>query len=144
VKGGGILFGTDHTQVAPEQASGNEPSKFITRFMCTEVEDYWGRSLLRVTHHWTGTTGSSPDKFPVVGVLDGNGLLMLGGFSGAGSAISFNAGRHIVFHILGKQCIPEYHPPQYFSPARFTDPDLYGSDVEEHKDLVFEQRDRQL
>ena len=81
---------------------------------------------MRVTHEWTGTTSTTSDKFPVIGSMDGWGLYIIGGFSGARSGASFNTGRSIVFRILGKQSDPDYHPDHFFSPFRFTDPTCYG------------------
>lgn len=126
VASGGIVFGSDHTPVKQNQAGGNEPSRFITRFESTEIGKHWSPEPLRVTHEWTGTTSTTPDKYPVVGLMDDHGLYMLGGFAGAGSAVSFNAGETIVNLIQGRSCEPNYHPEQYFSPFRFTDPSRYG------------------
>ena len=123
---GGMVFGSDSTPVAPEQAGLNQPSRFITRFQCTEIGKYWGLAPLRVTHEWTGTTSTTPDKYPVIGLMDGHGLFILGGFAGAGSAASFNAGQTIVFQILRKASQSNYHPEEYFSPMRFIDFARYG------------------
>ena len=123
---GGIVFGSDHTPVAPSRAGRSRPSRFITRYTAAAMEKHWDPEPMRVTREWTGTTAQSPDKFPLVGLLDGHGLYMLGGFAGAGSAVSFNAGETLVRRMLGKPCDPEYHPEEYFSPLRFTDPARYG------------------
>ena len=123
---GGIVFGSDNTPVAPDQAGLNHPSRFITRLQCAEIGKHWGVAPLRVTHEWTGTTSTTPDKYPVVGLMDGHGLYILGGFAGAGSAASFNAGQTVVFQILGKSSESNYHPEEFFSPMRFTDFARYG------------------
>ena len=126
VASGGIVFGSDHTPVAPSLAGKTRPSRFITRYTAADMEKHWDPEPMRVTREWTGTTAQSPDKFPLVGLLDGRGLYMLGGFAGAGSAVSFNAGETLVRRMLGKQCDPDYHPEEFFSPLRFTDPARYG------------------
>ena len=126
VASGGLVFGSDHTPVKNHQAGSNEPSRFITRYESAAICKHWDPGPLHVTHEWTGTTSTTPDKYPVVGLLDRHGLYMLGGFAGAGSAVSFNAGQTIVNQILGRPCEPNYHPEEYFSPFRFTDPSRYG------------------
>ena len=130
VAAGGIVFGSDHTPVRKQQIGGNDPSRFITRYESAAIGKHWDPAPLHVTHEWTGTTSTTPDKYPVVGLLDSCGLYMLGGFAGAGSAVSFNAGQTIVNLILGRPCQPDYHPEQFFSPFRFTDPDRYGRSPE--------------
>ena len=62
----------------------------------------------------------------MIGRLDEHELYIIGGFAGAGSAASFNAGLTIANTILGRPCEPEYHPQEYFSPWRFTDLTRYG------------------
>ena len=123
---GGTVFGTDHSPVKPHEAGRIDPSRFVTKFMCAELSRLWGAIPIKVTHEWTGSVGVAPDWFPVVGPMDGDRLYILSGFCGSGSATSFNAGQHIVFQILGKECAPEHHPPEFFSPMRFTDPRRYG------------------
>ncbi len=126
VADGGMLFGSDNTAVAPHEAGKNEPSRFITRYSCVSILKNWKPSHMRVTHEWTGTTSTTPDKFPVIGPMDDNGLYIIGGFAGAGSAVSFNAGQTIVRRILGIADATNNHPEEYFSPMRFTDPQRYG------------------
>jgi len=123
---GGAIFGTDHSPVKPHQAGRIEPSRFVTKFMCAEMSRMWGPTPMTVTHEWTGSVGVAPDWFPVVGTMDDHNLYILSSFCGSGSATSFNAGQHIAFHILGKECDPEYHPAEFFSPMRFTDCARYG------------------
>ena len=126
VAGGGIVFGSDNTAVKPRQAGRIEPSRFITRYCCTLIARHWDPAPMRVTHEWTGTTSTTPDKYPVVGLMDGHGLYIIGGFAGAGSGVSFGAAETIAHQILGKPCEPDHHPEEYFSPLRFTDPQRYG------------------
>lgn len=126
IASGGIVFGSDHTPVANHEAGNNMPSRFITRYVAAAMAQHWTPDPMRITHEWTGTTSTTLDKFPVVGLLDGHGLYMTGGFAGAGSAVSFGAGETIVNRMLGQACEPEYHPEEFFSPMRFTDPARYG------------------
>ena len=86
--------------------------------MLTQLKAYFGVRQLRVTNEWSGTVSYTPDEFPVVGPMDGKRLYIIGGMAGSGSAVSFNAGRHIVGRILGLDG-PDYYPERYFSPARF-------------------------
>ena len=123
---GGIVFGSDHTPVEPQQAGKNEPSRFITRYESAAIGRHWGPAPMRVTHEWTGTTSVTPDNYPVIGLLDRHGLYILGGFAGCGSAVSFNAGETIVCQMLRKPSEPDHHPEEFFSPLRFTDPQRYG------------------
>ena len=126
IASGGMVLGSDHTPVANREAGRNMPSRFITRYTAAAMARHWDPEPMRITNEWTGTTSTTPDKFPVVGLLDGRGLYMLGGFAGAGSAVSFNAGETIVRRMLGQVCDPEHHPEEFFSPLRFTDPARYG------------------
>ena len=64
------------------------PSRFITRYVAAAMAQHWTPDPMRITHEWTGTTSTTLDKFPVVGLLDGHGLYMTGGFAGAGSAVA--------------------------------------------------------
>jgi glycine/D-amino acid oxidase-like deaminating enzyme len=123
---GGMVFGSDHTPVRQAQAGMNKPSRFITLCRAAAFAENWEPEPLLITHEWTGTTATTPDKFPIVGLLDGRGLYMLGGFAGAGSAVSFNAGHTIVAQVLGSANQFEYHPEEYFSVRRFQDSDHYG------------------
>ena len=131
IASGGMVLGSDNTAVPPLRAGRSEPSRFITRFCCASLGTKWEHAPMRVTHEWTGTTSTTPDKFPVIGSMDGRGLYIIGGFAGAGSAASFNGGRAIVFRILGKRPDPDYHPDHFFSPFRFTDPARYGIRIPE-------------
>ena len=130
IASGGMVFGSDHTPVGNHEAGRNMPSRFITRYVAAAMAQHWDPEPMLITHEWTGTTSTTPDKFPIVGLLDGHGLYMTGGFAGAGSAVSFNAGETIVRRMLGQTCDPEYHPEEFFSPLRFTDPERYGRSPE--------------
>ena len=90
--GGGMIFGSDNTPVTTSEIDQTRASRFITRVRCAAIGRIWGRAPIRVTHEWSGVTSDTPDKYPVVGSLDGHRLYMLGGFAGAGSACSFLAG----------------------------------------------------
>lgn len=123
----GFMFGSDNVRVPASQATENAPSRFVTSFMCSEAIKLWPPRPFRVLHEWTGTVGQAPDKFPVVGPLMSPGVFMLGGFAGAGSAISFGAGREIVEQILGTPRPDSPWLPDLFGVARFAAPEGYGT-----------------
>jgi glycine/D-amino acid oxidase-like deaminating enzyme len=123
---GGFLFGSDNVRIPLHQVEGNDPSRFITLFMCSEATRLWPPDSFTVVHEWTGTVGLAPDKFPVVGELSVPGLWTLGGFAGAGSAAAFSAGLHVVNGILGDESRPNYHPERFLSPDRFRSWARYG------------------
>ena len=114
----GVLFGSDATPVGDKEAGSNQPSRFITKYVLTLLRDYAGVRHIRVTSEWSGTVGYTPDEFPLVGLMDGKRLYMVGGMAGSGSAVSFNGARHVVCKILGIDG-PDYYPEKYFSPCRF-------------------------
>jgi glycine/D-amino acid oxidase-like deaminating enzyme len=114
----GILFGSDATRVPDNEAGQNRPSRFITSFVITEMESQFSIKELCVTNEWSGTVSYTPDEFPLVGLMDGKRAYMIGGMAGSGSAVSFNAARHIVQLICGVAG-PDFYPEKYFSPARF-------------------------
>ena len=122
----GFLFGSDNVRVPIGEALENRPSRFISSFMCAEATRLWPCRPFRVTHEWTGTVGQAPDKFPVIGSLDGANLRMLGGFAGAGSAISFGSGAEIVQQILGESNAQSLWPDDLFGPGRFAKAARYG------------------
>ena len=126
VAAGGMVFGSDHTPIRQDQAGTNNPSRFITISRAAAIAETWDTEPLSITHEWTGTTSTTPDKFPIVGLLDEQGLYMIGGFAGAGSAVSFNAGYTIATRILGITPEKEYHPPEFFSVTRFRGSAHYG------------------
>lgn len=116
--GNGVLFGSDATRVPDREAGGNRPSRFITSFVLTEMEPQFGVRMMRVTNEWSGTVSYTPDEYPIVGLMDGKRMYMIGGMAGSGSAVSFNAARHVVRKISGVDGL-DYYPERYFSPARF-------------------------
>ena len=73
---------------------------------------------VEVAHEWSGTVSYTPDEFPIVGLMDGKRMYMVGGMAGSGSGVSFNGARHVVQKILGIEG-PDYYPEEYFSPKRF-------------------------
>jgi glycine/D-amino acid oxidase-like deaminating enzyme len=115
----GVLCGSDATRVPDREAGANRPSRFITKFLLTQLKSCFGAERIRVTNEWSGTVSYTPDEYPLVGLMDGKRLYIIGGMAGSGSAVSFNAGRHVVQKILGIEG-PDYYPEEYFSPARFS------------------------
>jgi glycine/D-amino acid oxidase-like deaminating enzyme len=126
----GVLFGSDATRVPDSRAGSNHPSRFITNFVLTEMQSQFGVQRMHVTHEWSGTVSYTPDEFPLVGLMDGKRLYMIGGMAGSGSGVSFNAARHIVQKIL-KIDGPDYYPEKYFSPARFLQNPGWNTDRQE-------------
>jgi glycine/D-amino acid oxidase-like deaminating enzyme len=104
--------------VRDKKAGSNQPSRFITEYVLTLLKGYFGLRQIRVASEWSGTVGYTPDEFPLVGLMDGKRLFMVGGMAGSGSAVSFNGARHVVCKILGIDR-PDYYPEKYFSPRRF-------------------------
>ena len=123
----GFLFGSDNVRVPESEAAANEPSRFVTSFMCAEATRLWPPTPFEVRHEWTGTVGQAPDKFPIVGPLVDPGIFMLGGFAGAGAAISFGAGRELVEQMLDRPRADSPWQQDLFSVARFASPQTYGN-----------------
>ena len=117
----GVVFGSDATHLSHCEAGRNQPSRFITKFVIGEMQKYFGRSSLQVTHEWSSTSGFTADEFPVVGLLDGKRQYVIGGMCGSGTAVSFNAARHVVQQILGLDG-PHDYPAEYFAPSRLLTP----------------------
>jgi glycine/D-amino acid oxidase-like deaminating enzyme len=117
----GIVLGSDATRLSYREAGRNQPSRFITKFVIGEMQKYFGRSSLQVTHEWSSTAGFTADEFPVVGLLDGKRQYIIGGMCGSGTAVSFNAARHVVQQILGQEG-PDDYPAEYFAPSRLLTP----------------------
>jgi glycine/D-amino acid oxidase-like deaminating enzyme len=115
----GVLFGSDSTRVPDREAGRNQPLRFVTNFVLTEMKPLFQIHRLRVTNEWSGTVSYTPDEYPLVGKTDGKGLYIIAGLAGSGSGHSFNAGRHVVSEILGIDG-PNYYPEKYFSPLRFS------------------------
>jgi len=119
--GKGILFGSDETPIPDREVGRNQPSRFITADLVAQLRRSFGRFPLRVTHEWAGSVGFTPDEYPIVGVIDGKRQYIIGGMSGSGTAVSFNAGRCICQRILGHGDTDDY-PAAYFAPSRLLDP----------------------
>ena len=116
--GKGVIFGSDATRVPDHEAGSNQPSRFITRYLLTELRSRFQVRNMRVTNEWSGTVSYTPDEFPIVGLMDEKRLYMVGGMAGSGSGVSFNGARHVVAKILGLGG-PDYYPERYFSARRF-------------------------
>ncbi|MBM3728242.1 MAG: FAD-binding oxidoreductase [Acidobacteria bacterium] len=114
----GVIFGSDATRVPDHEAGRNQPSRFITRFVLTEMKRLFGVETIRVTNEWSGTVSYTPDEYPIVGEMDGKRMYMVGGMAGSGSGVSFNGAHHVVKTILGLDG-PDYYPAKYFSALRF-------------------------
>ena len=121
-RGDHVLFGTDGTRVPDSCADQNKPSRFLSKFSLGELMAYTGSFAIEVTHEWSGTTGFTPDEYPIVGLLDAKRQYLIGGMCGSGTGVSFNAARCIVNRILGKTDEPDDYPPEYFAPSRLLDP----------------------
>lgn len=114
----GVIFGSDATRVPDHEAGRNQPSRFITRFLLTELKRQFAVARIRVSHEWSGTVSYTPDEFPIVGLMDEKRLYMIGGMAGSGSGVSFNGAHHVVKTILGLDG-PGYYPERFFSAKRF-------------------------
>ena len=114
----GVLLGSDESRVADEEANKNQPSRFITKYVLSHVREYFAIRSIKITNEWSGTMGMTPDEFPVIGLMDGKRLYIVGGLAGSGSGVSFLGARHVIHKILGKEDI-DYYPEKYFSPMRF-------------------------
>lgn len=126
--GPGVLFGSDATRVRDYEAGRNQPCRFITKFLLSELRELFNVRQVLVSNEWSGTVSYTPDEYPIVGLMDGKQLYMIGGMAGSGSAVSFNGARHVVFKILGKEG-PDYYPEKYFSPTRFLNDRRLGDRV---------------
>lgn len=119
--GDGLLFGSDETPIPNSKAGQNRPSRFITKYLIGQLRRSFGLFPLRITNEWSGSVGFTPDEYPVVGVMDGKRQYVIGGMSGSGTAVSFNAGRCVCRRILGYD-EPDDYPTEYFGPTRLLDP----------------------
>ena len=120
--GNEIMIGSDATRVPDHEAGRIQPSRFLTHYLCTELQNAFGRAPYTITNEWSGTVTYTPDEYPVVGVFDGKRQYILGGMAGSGTAMSLNGGRCIVNRILGDTSEPDDYPDSYFSPMRLIDP----------------------
>ena len=117
-----VLFASGGSRLPDQQAGRNRPSRFLTRFVASEMKRCFGPYRLHMTNEWSGTVGYSPDEYPIVGSIDGQGHYIIGGMCGSGSGVSFNAGRCIVNRILDITDEPDDYPEAYFAPSRLLDP----------------------
>jgi glycine/D-amino acid oxidase-like deaminating enzyme len=125
-KESGFLFGSDNHRVPASHANKNDPSRFVSMYMSATTTQTWAPQKFRVIREWTGCVGQAPDKFPVVGALSDPGVFMLGGFAGAGSAISYGAALEIVEQITGKIRQESLWNQDLFGVNRFLKTDTYG------------------
>ena len=116
------MIGSDATRVPDREAGRIQPSRFLTHYLCMEMQKAFGRAPYTITHEWSGTVTYTPDEYPIVGSVDGKRLYILGGMAGSGTAVSFNGGRCLVNRILGETSEPDDYPDAYFSPMRLLDP----------------------
>lgn len=116
------MIGSDATRVPDREAGRIQPSRFLTHYLCAEMQEVYGRADYTITNEWSGTVSYTPDEYPVVGVFDSRRQYILGGMAGSGTAVSFNAARCIVNRILGDSSEPDDYPAAYFSPMRLLDP----------------------
>ena len=119
-----VLFGSGGSRVRDEEAGRNRPSRFLTKFVAAELLRHFGPYELHMTNEWSGTVGYTPDEYPIVGSIDGEGrcLYIVAGMCGSGSGVSFNGARCIVNRILGLTDEADDYPTEYFAPSRLLDP----------------------
>ncbi len=120
-QGDGISLGSDETPINYRNAGCNNPSRFITKYVISEIHRLFGQSKIHMTHEWSGTAGFTADEYPVIGLLDGKRQYIIGGMCGSGTAVSFNGARHVVQQILDLEG-PDDYPCAYFAPTRILDP----------------------
>lgn len=126
------MVGSDATRVPDHEAGRIQPSRFLTHYLCTELQNLFGRGTYTITNEWSGTVTYTPDQYPIVGTVDSKNLYILGGMAGSGTAISFNGGKCIVNRILGNSSEPDDYPAPYFSPLRLLNPAKHHwPDIEE-------------
>jgi len=116
-----VLFGSGGSRLPDKEAGRNRPSRFLSRFIASEMRHCFGPYRLRMTNEWSGTVGYTPDQFPIVGSLDGRGRYIIAGMCGSGSGVSFNGGRCIANRILDRRDEPDDYPEAYFAPSRLLD-----------------------
>ena len=123
----GFLFGSDNHRVPITFENANDPSRFVTMYMSAETIRTWPNRNFQVTREWTGCVGQTPDKFPLIGALVDPNVFMLGGFAGAGSAISFGAALEIVESIIGMSRKKSLWAREIFGLDRFLATETYGN-----------------
>ncbi len=119
------MIGSDATRVPDHEAGRIQPSRFLTHYLCTELQKAFSRAPYTITNEWSGTVSYTPDEYPVVGVFDGRRQYILGGMAGSGTAVSFNGARCLVNRIVGDSSEPDDYPDEYFSPMRLLDPERH-------------------
>ena len=120
--GKSVMVGTDATRVPDHQAGRVQSSHFLTKFCIAEMKRRFGAFEYHVTNEWSDSVTYTPDEFPVVGLMDGNGQYIIGGIAGSGTAVGFNPARCVVHRLLGCTDEPDDFPLEYFSPTRLLSP----------------------
>ncbi|MEO1997269.1 MAG: FAD-dependent oxidoreductase [Planctomycetaceae bacterium] len=121
-----VMLGSDATRVPDHEAGRIQPSRFLTKYLLSQLQQHFGAFRMRMTHEWSGTVGYTPDEFPVVGLLDDHAQFVIGGMAGSGTAVSFNAARCICARILGTAGVDDDYPPEYFAPSRLQHPETHS------------------
>ncbi|MFO1150401.1 MAG: FAD-dependent oxidoreductase [Alsobacter sp.] len=124
-RGDRVILGSDETALPDENAGQNRPSRFITKFVLTEVQRFTGPFRMTVRNEWSGSVGFTIDQYPVVGTLDGKRQYVIGGMCGSGTGVAFNASRCIVNRILGRSEEQDDYPAEYFAPSRLLSPETH-------------------
>lgn len=120
-----LFMGSDSTHLPDKLAGNNNPSRFLTKFAFSEYLRVYGPFNFTLTNEWSGTTGYTPDEFPIVGSVDNRGKYVIAGMTGSGSGVAFNAARCIVNRILNITDEPDDYPEEYFSPSRLLSPNKH-------------------
>lgn len=120
-----VLFGSGGARLSDNEAGRNQPSRFLTRFVASEMKQYFGSYHIQMENEWSGTVGYTPDQYPIVGCMDGGGRYIIAGMCGSGSAVSFNGARCVVNRILSLTDEPDDYPEAYFAPSRLLCPDQH-------------------
>lgn len=117
----GIFMGSDGTRVHHTRAGYINPSRFITKYIVSDIHKSFGHSSMHVTREWSCTAGFTNDEYPIIGLIDGKRQYIIAGMCGSGSSVHFNGARHIVNKILGVEDQNDY-PEEFFSPTRVLHP----------------------
>ncbi len=120
----GVILGTGGIRLDYEQAGRISPSRFLTNYIITEIQQLFGHNPMRVFREWSCTAGFTDDEYPIVGLLDDKRQYIIAGMCGSGSGVHFNAARHVVDRILGIDG-PDDYPEKFFSPTRVLNPDAH-------------------
>lgn len=117
-----VMVGSDGTRVPDHEAGRIQPSRFLTKYLLSELEKAYGHSAYTLRNEWSGTVTYTPDEYPIVGLMDGKRQYIVGGAAGSGTGVSFNSGRCVVNRILGITSEPDDYPDEYFAPSRLLNP----------------------